>query len=328
MVLQIERELRDSFFALERDVMKSFILHPDISSLLHDISHRDSQKKFLHQLQYFCNSEDERCIINSWKNIWETSIRLTLEDNNPQNMQVWHPDHDVGGMIWWWEKSQQEWWEVFWKVFTLLKKIDSDFYSELHTMIQKIVPMKTSVDVHNSCSYKNCIGTVYIGYTTNIHAPELNILEAIIHESSHNKLNLIMQEDRLFLNNKNEIYYSPYRPDARPIGWVLLWVHAIVPTVYVMLLGVKKWYITDMNWVEKLFTYHIKNKLWYNVLKKYAKLTPVWQNILSDIWSVIHLCGALVSEIQINYKIDTNILHATVKQHYTEVRKKYPYLHY
>jgi len=47
--------------------------------------------------------------------------------------------------------------------------------------------------------------------------PEINNLEAIIHESSHNKLNLIMQFDEVLLNTREEIYYSAIRPDARHI---------------------------------------------------------------------------------------------------------------
>ncbi|MBT3728682.1 hypothetical protein HOF65_01215 [bacterium] len=51
----------------------------------------------------------------------------------------------------------------------------------------------------------------------NVSTPEINNLEAIIHESSHNKLNLILQFDPLLLNPRIEKYYSSIRPDARPL---------------------------------------------------------------------------------------------------------------
>ena len=60
-------------------------------------------------------------------------------------------------MFTWGEKSQQEWLGVFAKAFSLLKSIDEKFFDELNTIIKKIVPMNTSLDVHNSCSYKECI---------------------------------------------------------------------------------------------------------------------------------------------------------------------------
>jgi HEXXH motif-containing protein len=47
--------------------------------------------------------------------------------------------------------------------------------------------------------------------------PEINNLEALIHESSHNKLNLLMQFDPIVLNDMQEKYYSAIRPDARHI---------------------------------------------------------------------------------------------------------------
>jgi HEXXH motif-containing protein len=48
-----------------------------------------------------------------------------------------------------------------------------------------------------------------------VEQPELSNLEAIIHESSHNKLNLLFHFDPLILNSLEENYYSPFRPDAR-----------------------------------------------------------------------------------------------------------------
>ena len=56
-----------------------------------------------------------------------------------------------------------------------------------------------------------------MSYPTGLNNPELALLEAILHEYNHNKLNLIMQTEVLLLNDRNEIYYSPYRPDVRHI---------------------------------------------------------------------------------------------------------------
>jgi HEXXH motif-containing protein len=61
-----------------------------------------------------------------------------------------------------------------------------------------------------------------MSYTINADNPALNNLEAIIHESSHNKINLIMQFDTIILNTREETYYSPYRPDARHIYGIYL----------------------------------------------------------------------------------------------------------
>jgi len=52
--------------------------------------------------------------------------------------------------------------------------------------------------------------------------PEVFNIEAIIHESSHNKLNLISHFDKIVLNDYNTEYYSPYRPDPRHIWGIFL----------------------------------------------------------------------------------------------------------
>jgi HEXXH motif-containing protein len=61
-----------------------------------------------------------------------------------------------------------------------------------------------------------------MSYPVNIDDPELVILEALLHEYNHNKLNLILQTEPLILNDRKESYYSPYRPDPRHIYGIYL----------------------------------------------------------------------------------------------------------
>jgi hypothetical protein len=299
---------------------KDFLLHPDVSSLLQEPS-KLSHQKLLVELEYFLNNQQYKTTSQKWNCIPETNIRLSMSDNNPRNNFIWHPDHDSEkGMMWWWEKSESEWWEVFWKSFSLLKKINIDFYNELIDVIKKIVPMQTSLDVHNSCSYAECIGILYVWYTINAKLPELNILEALIHESSHNKLNLIMQSEKLHVNDASLQYYSPYRPDSRHIQWVLLWVHAIVPTVHVLLSGISKWYITDTTWYEKILLYHIKNKLWYRVLSRYGRFTTIGKSIFDDMWEVIKICDAMIQQSRDMQRLDFTKVQSRAKEHFLQVK--------
>ena len=89
-------------------------------------------------------------------------------------------------------------------------------------MIRKIIPLGVTKSMHNSASYSTCIGHLYMSYPTDMEMPSVALLEAIIHESNHNKLNLIMKQDPLVLNSREEIYYSPYRPDSRHIQGIYL----------------------------------------------------------------------------------------------------------
>ena len=318
-------------YQLENEQQKKFFLHPDISSLIMDLhykNNKDSYEKLLMESNYFLEWNYVQLTSQKWDKIKGTNILLSLDDNNPENGIVWHPDHDKEGMLGWWDKSPEEWNQVFSKSLMLLKKVNPDFYEELNYLIKKIVPMKTSIDVHNSCSYKECVGTLYLWYTTNTQFPELHILEALIHESSHNKLNLIMQSERLTLNDFILQYYSPYRPDARHIHWVYLWVHALVPTVFVLFQAIELWLITDTQWIQKSLLYHVKNKIGYRVLQKYARTTKIGWEILENIAQVIRLSEKKILNCTILNNLNTTDIISRAKQHLLRVKTENPHLRY
>lgn len=324
-------DFKKDFLQLSKNDQKEFLLHPDISSLLIDISINKTQLSLdtlEKEFRNFLSWDSKSCTFSLWMNIGGTHIKLTDLDNNPTGSELAHPGHDQNGMVWWWERPEKEWLWVFSKVFEVLADVDREFFDELNFIIQKVVPMKTSLDVHNSCSHQGCIGTIYLGYTINSKQPEINILEALIHESSHNKLNLIMQIEPLILNNYDLKYYSPYRPDARHMRWVFLWVHAIIPTVYVMLSAIEKWYVTDGMWYEKVLLYHVKNKLWYRVLQKYAEFTPIGRQVFEDMWEVMKLCDIKIKQSTLLQGLDFWNIQSRAKQHFMEVQENYSHLQY
>ncbi len=267
--------------------------------------------------------------MNKWEDIAWTNIKLTNVDNSPYNKLETHPEHiEQWAISWnWWEKSERQWLEVYKKSFLLLKDLDEGIYDELNQIITKIIPLWTARGMHNSASYKECIWHLYMWYTIDASMPELNNLEAIIHESSHNKLNLLLQFDPIVLNDKQEKYYSAIRPDARHIHWVFLWVHAFAPTIYILSEAIRKWKIKDNMWLEKFVLYTIKTKFLYKVIKKYAKLTDLWQEIFDEVKYVIWLIDKNFKEINPSNDI-INRAKLAQKQHFNEVNRNYPYLEY
>lgn len=324
--------IQEEFFStLDKESLKIFLLYPDISSLLISTSNKRNQEFesiILQEIKFYIDWDVTQSIILNEDKISGTNISLTTKDYNPDNGVVWHPDHNQEGMVWWWNKTPVEWKEVFSKSLDILKKIDENYFIELNKIIKKIVPMKTSFDIHNSCSYKDCIWTLYLWYTINAEFPELNILEALIHESSHNKLNLIMQSESLHENDFSLKYYSPYRPDARHIQWVFLWVHAIVPTVYVLLKWVEKGVIQEKSWYEKIVLFHVKNKLWYWVLSRHAALTTIWTKIFKDLWKVIALCDLMIKNNSKIQDMDFIEIQMRAKKHFIEAKNNNKYLQY
>jgi HEXXH motif-containing protein len=158
-----------------------------------------------------------------------TSILLTLDFYNPDVEQHAHPEHkknDIG--ISFGSKNEHEWREMFASSFSILAKVSPGYVDEINKIIRKIIPFDVSYKVHNSGSYSDVIGHLIMSYPTGMDQPELALLEAILHEYNHNKLNIILQTESLVLNDRSEKYYSPYRPDARHIHGIYLGLHAIV----------------------------------------------------------------------------------------------------
>ena len=96
--------------------------------------------------------------------------------------------------------------------------------AEHATLLAGIVPVGTPGEVSLSASYQEAIGLVYLS----LNANSLTMTEALVHEVQHNKLNLLAWSDAI-IENSEENYASPVRPDPRPLWGVLLAVHAFLP---------------------------------------------------------------------------------------------------
>ncbi|MDD5770503.1 MAG: HEXXH motif-containing putative peptide modification protein, partial [Candidatus Gracilibacteria bacterium] len=288
------------------------------------------ENKLKDEIDLFINGKYDELIMNKGQKIAGTNIKLTDDDNNPYNQFEAHPEHLEQGAISGnrGEKSIDEWCKVYEKTFKLLKKIDLEFYGELNQIIKKIIPLGTAKSIHNSASYKECVGHLYMGYTIDVKTPEINNLEAIIHESSHNKLNLIMQFDKIILNDKTEKYYSAIRPDARHIHGIFLGYHAFAPTMYIIMKAYLDGYLgDDKAWLEKIVLYYVKTKFLQKIVKKYAILTDLGKEISKEIDYVISLMDEMFKNFNPSKEL---ILKAKEKQlqHFQEVNKNYPYLEY
>jgi len=331
-------EIKNKLLLLLND--KSFILCTDNSSRIEYLYllstweaelywHEKIINNFLNDIDYYLKNNN--LYIENSKKIKGTNIYLSEFDRNPYNWLETHPDHFKSWTkLWYWDKNGLYWLNIYSKAFAILKNIDRGIYDELNFIIKKIIPIWTEKDVHNSASYKEAIGHLYMWLTTwNSDGNYLVIqcLEALIHESSHNKLNLVNKFDKILLNNFDLKYYSPYRPDARHLWWVFLWVHAFVPTIYTLFKYYKENNILDDHFLEKLLVYNIKNNLGLKVLSKHAKFTYIGDEIIKEVHMVMNLTNLLIKDLN----IDSNILWLAkekVINHFKKVKKDYSYLEY
>ena len=258
-----------------------------------------------------------------------TDICLTLQDANPDRNYNNHPDHEKDIMgLGFGNIPIKKWQHLYAESFALLHDISPWFLSEISGMISKIIPFGISSSSHNSASYSSCIGHLYMSYPIDIEMPELAVLEAIIHESNHNKLNLIMKSDPLILNTREEVYYSPYRPDARHIQGIYLWVHALVAVIYLFFHAhVSGIFTMNPSWLEKCMMYQMKNALSFRILQKYAILTPLGQKILEEMYEVHRETTENIHSLHFENTLKSRSA-LKIKEHFQEVQKLYSNLRY
>lgn len=154
----------------------------------------------------------------------EGDIALALVDNNPLAMVEAHPDKegnavDLGG------RSPDAWADALRGALALVERHLPALRGEIDLFIHQVVPVGWYEEKHLSASYQEDIGTIYMS----LHPSPMTMVEALIHEFSHNKLNALFELDDVLENAWRPLYTSPVRPDPRPLHGVLLAVHAFLP---------------------------------------------------------------------------------------------------
>ncbi|MCK6588815.1 MAG: HEXXH motif-containing putative peptide modification protein [Polyangiaceae bacterium] len=154
----------------------------------------------------------------------EGDMVLALADNNPLAMAEAHPDKsgnavDLGG------RSPEAWVTALRGALGLIEQCLPDLRREIDLYIHQFVPVGWFEERHLSASYQEAVGTIYIS----LHPSPMTMVEAVIHEFSHNKLNALFELDAVLENAWSPLYTSPVRPDPRPLHGVLLAVHAFLP---------------------------------------------------------------------------------------------------
>ena len=211
---------------------------------------------------------------------------LSLADNNPLSLLETHPDKagnaiDLGG------RSVDEWLASLRGAFELVERHLPEIREEMALYVQSIVPVGYHREQHLSASYREALGTVYM----TLHPSPMTMVEALVHEFSHNKLNALLESDDVLQNAFTPLYPSPVRPDPRPLHGVLLAVHAFVP---VARLYEKMAAAGDPRASAARLAAIVRiNREGTAVLRAHARATPVGQGLLDELfrWDE-HFAGA------------------------------------
>jgi hypothetical protein len=205
----------------------------------------------------------------------EDDILFALVDNNPLAMHEAHPDKegnaiDLGG------RPMQEWLDSLRAALALVGEHMPDLRGELGVYVQQIVPVGYFPDKHLSASYREAIGTLYLS----LHPNRMTMVEALVHELQHNKLNALIESDDVLENAHEPLYASPVRPDPRPLHGVLLAVHAFVPVARLYERAIE----AGATGLDARFREVVRiNREGTEVLLAHARPTPVGTGLLSEL---------------------------------------------
>lgn len=91
--------------------------------------------------------------------------------------------------------------------------------SEIVMGVQSLVPVHShAIDVHRSQTFREIPGLLVLSWMPDTSV----IVEALVHEYHHHKLNALLNLDPIIVEGSPEaIYYSPWRDDPRPLSGIL-----------------------------------------------------------------------------------------------------------
>lgn len=111
-----------------------------------------------------------------------------------------------------WLSSLEEAW--FW-----INSCSTLLASEIFMGVQSLVPVHShAIDVHRSQTFREIPGLLVLSWMSDTSV----IVEALVHEYHHHKLNALLNLDPIIVEGSPEaIYYSPWRDDPRPLSGIL-----------------------------------------------------------------------------------------------------------
>lgn len=198
-------------------------------------------------------------------------------DSNPLAMVEAHPDKE-GNALDFGTATPTEWVTALDAARDMMQQALPELAEEHRRLLTLLVPVGTHGSRSFSASYREAIGQVYLSLV-----PEpLALAEALIHETQHNKLNLLSLLDPILEDRGQTLYRSPVRPDPRPLWGILLAVHAFLPVALLYRQLQESNHPLTQN---DRFTQHFQEILRGNqegmeVLRQHARPTPEGKRLL------------------------------------------------
>ncbi len=96
----------------------------------------------------------------------------------------------------------------------VIEDLTPELAARLGELVKWYVPLRSDdFRVHNSFSASTLFGVIFLSDAYD----DFRLAEAIVHEYHHNELFCLMAGETLFVEDQQELYYSPWRTDPRPL---------------------------------------------------------------------------------------------------------------
>ncbi len=211
----------------------------------------------------------------------EAPTWLSDLDNNPLRFDEAHPDKE-GNDADFGSEAPAAWGDSLRQALALMDSVMPALGREARLFVRQIVPVGYDAHRHLSATYQEAIGTLYLS----LHPDPMTMVEAVIHELSHTKLNALLELDPVLQNHREEAYPSPVRPDPRPLHGVLLAVHAFVPVAYLYERMMEKGHplAESARFQERHTQIVAGNRDGADVLRAHAKPTKVGAGLMDELY--------------------------------------------
>lgn len=210
------------------------------------------------------------------------TLQLALVDNNPLWAYEAHPEKS-GNALNLGNHTPKEWVDSLTEALAIIELTLPCLKTEIDHILRLVVPTGYDEQRHLSASYKEAVGIVYM----TLHPRLLTMVEAIVHEFQHNKLNAVTYLDPLLNNAFEPLFPSPVRPDPRPLHGVLLAAHAFLPIAELYLQLIRQRHVLTMSggFDERLRMIVAANTDACATLRA-ANPTKLGEELLTEMWEM------------------------------------------
>jgi hypothetical protein len=175
-----------------------------------------------------------------------------------------------------------QWKKNLYKGLNLLNDIYDNF-SEISIYAKTILPTYSIENMITSSTSPDILGQLYLPYINDV----TNLAECFLHECMHQYLYRIDSIDSIFKNDndKNEIYYSPWRDDPRPLSGIFhgIFVFNEIGKYYIKLSEKAKTKNEKSDFNYRAYLRLEQVIIATEVLLKFSKLSSIGDSIISTI---------------------------------------------